>query len=547
MIMNKTFNLLACLLMACTYASSQNVGIGTTTPVALLDVAGDALINQITVGRGAGNLATNTAYGVSALSLNSTGSRNVAIGFSSMFKNSTGKFNVANGAYSLFNNTTGFYNSAFGDDALSQNTTGSSNTAIGYGVLYSNTIGAANTAMGDRAIINNTTGEHNTGIGYQALNLNISGNDNTALGIWAGNNNTTGGRNTFIGKSADAAAGNLENATAIGSSAYVGASNALVLGSINGINGATSNTNVGIGTTTPAARLDVAADILINGITIGRGNANEASNTVFGTNCMGLNTTGYENVGIGWNALKENTTGIFNVATGSNALLNNTTGQSNSVYGHNAMVTNTNGVDNTAIGASALENNTVGNENVALGFHAGSMNDGGSNNTLIGTHSNTGAGGLSNATAIGHRAFVTASNSMVLGMINGVNGATASTNVGIGTTAPTARLDVAGTLHASAWKTANMSADGYAEMGGVLMEWGNVDYNSNNPITITFPKVFTTVYSVTATVDSGTNTGSGANVPVKVMNIGNDTFQIAGTAAFSGDNISKVRWMAVGI
>jgi hypothetical protein len=40
---------------------------------------------------------------------------------------------------------------------------------------------------------------------------------------------------------------------------------------------------------------------------------------------------------------------------------------------------------------------------------------------------------------------VTASNSIVLGSIAGVNGATSNTNVGIGTTAPAATLDVHGT------------------------------------------------------------------------------------------------------
>src|SRR6202020_2180489 len=41
-------------------------------------------------------------------------------------------------------------------------------------------------------------------------------------------------------------------------------------------------------------------------------------------------------------------------------------------------------------------------------------------------------------------AQVTASNSLILGSVNGVNGATADTLVGIGTTAPTAKLDVGG-------------------------------------------------------------------------------------------------------
>jgi len=51
---------------------------------------------------------------------------------------------------------------------------------------------------------------------------------------------------------------------------------------------------------------------------------------------------------------------------------------------------------------------------------------------------------LNNATAIGAHAKVTQDNSLVLGSINGVNNATADTNIGIGTTAPKARLDVTG-------------------------------------------------------------------------------------------------------
>jgi hypothetical protein len=44
-------------------ALSGRLGIGTNTPSAILDVAGDILVNGITIGRGGGNLDTNTAMG----------------------------------------------------------------------------------------------------------------------------------------------------------------------------------------------------------------------------------------------------------------------------------------------------------------------------------------------------------------------------------------------------------------------------------------------------------------------------------------------------
>ena len=66
----------------------------------------------------------------------------------------------------------------------------------------------------------------------------------------------------------------------------------------------------------------------------------------------------------------------------------------------------------------------------------------GTNNTIIGSSADVGSSGLTNAAAIGANAQVTQSNSLVLGSINGVHGATANTFVGIGTTAPLVRLNV---------------------------------------------------------------------------------------------------------
>jgi hypothetical protein len=126
--------------------------------------------------------------------------------------------------------------------------------------------GTGNTASGWQALSAVTTGGSNVASGYFALNGNTTGSFNVGLGNFAGQtldgSPMTGTNNTFLGGGSAAAYGSnsngsLINATAIGSNAVVGASNSLVLGGIAGLNNATSNVNVGIGTTTPQYALDV--------------------------------------------------------------------------------------------------------------------------------------------------------------------------------------------------------------------------------------------------------------------------------------------------
>ena len=81
----------------------------------------DAKINGITVGRGNGNIATNTTLGNQALNTNTTGINNIAIGKSSLFLNTTGQYNIAIGNSALYNNTNGRYNFAIGNEALTMN------------------------------------------------------------------------------------------------------------------------------------------------------------------------------------------------------------------------------------------------------------------------------------------------------------------------------------------------------------------------------------------------------------------------------------------
>jgi len=75
----------------------------------------DSTINGMTVGRGAGDAANNTA-----------------IGYHSLYSNTTGNYSTANGYLALSDNTTGNTNTANGYLALSNNTTYSNCSGLGY-------------------------------------------------------------------------------------------------------------------------------------------------------------------------------------------------------------------------------------------------------------------------------------------------------------------------------------------------------------------------------------------------------------------------------
>jgi hypothetical protein len=131
-------------------------------------------------------------------------------------------------------------NTAVGISALNVNTSGYANTAFGRNTLAANLTGRANNAIGMGALTSNTTGINNTADGNDALYLNTSGQANTALGRWAGystvgnattNANISGNNNTFIGSYAmPGTATQLTYATALGSDALVTTSSTIALG-----------------------------------------------------------------------------------------------------------------------------------------------------------------------------------------------------------------------------------------------------------------------------------------------------------------------------
>jgi hypothetical protein len=152
-------------------------------------------------------------------------------------------------------NTTGSGNSFFGNNAAASNTFGINNSIFGLEAGFAN-LGSNNSIFGAQAG-RASSGNGNSFFGVNAGFFNSTGSNNVFSGLGAGSANTTGSANTIVGFNANITPSNLSNATAIGANALVGQSNSLVLGSINGINGATAHTRVGIGITTPSFKLHV--------------------------------------------------------------------------------------------------------------------------------------------------------------------------------------------------------------------------------------------------------------------------------------------------
>jgi hypothetical protein len=184
-----------------------NVGIGTTSPGAKLDVNGNTnitgnltvtnLINKPTADsvvitqndvpilstfKATGTDGENTFIGrsgnttLTGSTTSTQGSYNTAIGQGALTSLTVGFQNVAVGNSALKNNTEGYQNVAVGQQALRDNNTGYFNTAVGQEALRNNTSGTRNTAMGLLALSSNTTGQFNTSVGVVALTNNTSGN-----------------------------------------------------------------------------------------------------------------------------------------------------------------------------------------------------------------------------------------------------------------------------------------------------------------------------------------------------------------------------------
>lgn len=304
--------------------------------------------------------------------------------------------NYFSGSFAGANNTTGDYNAFAGYGAGINNTAGSLNTAFGFYAGASNQAVSFNTSIGAYAGYFTSAGVgENVFVGYRSGFYNSSGFYNVFLGANAGYSNNSGSYNVFVGSAAG-----YDNSS--------GRNNTFV-GYLSGTNNTTAGNNTFLGNLA------------------GFANTTGNQNTFVGSESGNAVTTAINNTFVGYRSGKALTTGAGNILVGSYAGLKTTTGTHNVFAGLSAGEGNTTGRENTFVGRAAGVTNTTGNANSALGFFAGPA-----------------TGTLTNATAIGHRALVRVSNAIVLGSVQGVNGATATIKVGIGTNSPAYLLHVNG-------------------------------------------------------------------------------------------------------
>jgi hypothetical protein len=308
------------------------------------------------------------------------GIQNTAIGFQSLYLNESGTTNTASGYKALNANTTGNGNTANGGLALNGNTTGAYNTALGLRSMELSGSGDYNTGVGQLSLYNNNSGDENTAIGASSLLNSNSGSFNTAIGKGSLQTNTTGSSNTAIGYNADVATGALSNATAIGANAVVSASNSLVLG---------SGANVGIGTSSPANKLHIVGTVRIVDGSQGAGkvltsDVNGVASWVTPAGASGWNITGNAGTVDGTNFIGTTDSQPFNIKVDNQkAGRISTSEESGTFFGYQAGNVNA-GTSNAAFGHQALLSTTTGSSNTAVGTSALFSNVGGSSNTAMG-------------------------------------------------------------------------------------------------------------------------------------------------------------------
>ncbi|HEY5839817.1 MAG TPA: hypothetical protein VIT19_12330 [Pyrinomonadaceae bacterium] len=356
-----------------------NVGIGTTTPGALLDVTNNTnhlkyspATAKLTLTGPASNLTVNPG-----LRLEFNSDPDAALSYFAYSHDNISQ------AYDAYWNGAAWVSSHLGANfAIYKN---ASQLTIGFnaGTPKGSTFPSFNTSTG---VIFSNTGSMGVGGAPASAKLYVNGN----VGI--GTNNPT--------QELDVAGDIKASGSLIGATGSV-TGNLTV--DTTTLNVDAANNRVGVGTLTPALPLDVIGPINsstgyhigvarvfhITGtentfVGIGPGAFNSGSeNSFFGSFAGVINTTGTQNSFFGRNAGRYNTTGGSNSFFGRNAGEGNVTGIGNSFFGTDAGAANT-ASSNSFFGRAAGAANTSGSDNSFFGKEAGLANVTGTNNAFFG-------------------------------------------------------------------------------------------------------------------------------------------------------------------
>jgi len=197
-----------------------------------------------------------------------------------------------------------------------------------------------------------------------------------------------------------------------------------------------STTNIRIGDETTGASITSGTNNFFAGVGAGCSNTSGSENNFFGEGAGYYNTFGDSNNFFGYYAGYKNIGGSCNNFLGGLAGYNNLYGQYNNFFGYLAGYSNTNGSNNNFFGLYTGSDNETGSNNNFLGFNAGSKNTTGNNNNFIGEIAGrcneTGSGNNSFGFAAGY-ANISGCRNNFIGYRSGICNTTGSHNTFLGT------------------------------------------------------------------------------------------------------------------
>jgi type IV secretory pathway TrbF-like protein len=401
-------------------------------------------------------------------------------------------------------NTNGFRNNAIGSSALASNTTGNYNNAVGGSALLSNTTGYSNNAIGDEALRANTTGANNVAVGDLALSQNTSGSFNSSIGTNSLQQNTTGVSNIAFGY----------NSLSKNTTGQYNVS----LGSWTLRENLIGNNNTAVGYS--AGYSSVGSGNVFLGYQVGFSetgsnklyidNSNTSSPLIYGE---------FDN-----NLLRVN--GALNI-NGGNALFTGTSSTTSGIEIIPRAVTGNGG------GRIFFREDNNDNFGISIGYNGGNSGNEilnwGANTFNISTHSN-------DATGVPLLTILRAGG-----------------NIGIGTTAPTEKLEISGKTKTTTFQMTNGASNGYVLQSDASgnSSWVN---STSLSITETDPQVASSTsnyvpkWNGTSLVDgllfdNGTNVGLGTTSPNDKLHIvgklridaGKIDFRNTGNSVFIGE------------